>query len=245
MTAPSSSLPLDTYTRRAVRSWWADGLWDFAIAGFFVLLAGWAHILVRVLAFPTWAWPWPFITDEVINPMQTQVMLWELAIIPLAAAYGWGAYKLVDRLKQGWLAPRQGYVQHGFWLKTAPQMWLVYLLLYLGLIVVFGALNLWLAGGARWGSLLCTTAPGAILLVIGQTYALPCYRFSGAAGLLLCGLVEWFLTTNAVFKGPKNFLDVSPELGNPAIPLLIWAVLFAITGALGLAGVLRREPHEQ
>lgn len=241
-----TSLSLNTLTKRTVRAWWADGLWGFAVAGFNVLLAGWFYIWVRVRAFPSWTWPWPFITNETVNPMQVQFLLWTIGLIPFTAVYAYGAYRLVTLLKSRWLASRQGDVRHPFWLKVEPRTLVVYLLACLGLFVTITWLALTVTGGAHFASTIIISAYGAVLLALGSAYSLARYIWSGALGILACTLTELFLTSSADFmRGPTGFFNVAPDFGNPAIPLLIFAAIFLVTGLVGLVQVLRKDPYEQ
>ena len=68
------AFPLEDYSRRAARAWWADGLWDLAVAGFCFLTAVWIYPLVRTQDFPSWTWPWPFVTQEHINPLMKVIL---------------------------------------------------------------------------------------------------------------------------------------------------------------------------
>jgi hypothetical protein len=243
MTTQPSSISLQSLTQRSVRAWWADGLWDLAVAGFCLLTAAWVHVFVRVYSFPTWTWPWPFITAETVNPMQVQFLLWVVGFIPFCAAYTYGAYRLVAMLKTRWLASRQGDVRHPFWLKVEPRVWVLYLFGYLGLFVVLTWLTLAVTGGAHLFSTIVIAAFTAILLALGSTYALSRYLWGGAIGLVIGMLVELFATTHAeTMVGPRNLLDVGAMYGNPAIPLLIFAGVFVITGLVGLVQVLTKEP---
>lgn len=239
MSTQPNTLPLQTFTRRAVRSWWADGLWDFAVAGFFFITAGWSYFLVRVNLFPSWTWPWPFQTSEVINPMHDQILLWTIGIVPLVAVYMWLTYQLVSYLKANWLASRQGDVRHAFWIRLETKVLVTYLVAYLGVTVLLAAVFLWLTGSPRYYSALCISAPFAILLSISGTYALPRYRYGALAGLAAGLLTELLLTQPANYQtGPLNFFDVPPQFGNPAIPLLIWAIVFLVSGTVALTRVL-------
>ncbi len=238
-----AAITLDQLTRRAVRAWWADGLWDFAIAGFMALLAGWMYVLVRVLAFP--AWTWPVVPAEVNNPFQAQITLWFLAIFPLGAGYAWVAFRLVQGLKSRWLASRQGDVRHPFWFKVTPQVLVVYTLAFLAMYIVAATLALAFAGGPHWLSALVIAAPAAMLVSLGTHYALPRYWKAGGLGMLACLALDLLATTPANYQlGPRGFLDVSPQLGNPALPLLVWVAVFAVSGLIGLAGVLRKPRME-
>lgn len=246
MSTNTSPLSLNTLTKRTVRTWWADGLWDFAVAGFNVLLAGWFYIWVRVRAFPSWTWPWPFITNETVNPMQTQILLWTIGLVPFMVGYSYGAYRLVTLLKSRWLASRQGDVRHPFWLKLEPGMMVAYVLACLGLFVVITWMVQAATDGAHFISTAVISAYGAVLLVLGGTYSLPRYIWSGALGMVACTLVEMYLTSSADFmRGPTGFFNVAPYYGNPAIPLLIFAAIFLVTGLVGLVQVLRKAPYEQ
>jgi hypothetical protein len=245
MNTQPASLPLNNFTRRAVRAWWVDGLWDFAVAGFFAIIAGWAYILVRLMSFPSWTWPWPFQTTETIDPLHDQILLWIIGIVPLVAAYMWLTYKLVTYLKSNWLASRQGDVRHSFWFKMEKKVYAIYILIYMGVAVIAAGLCLWLTGSPRWYAVLCISAPFSILLAISGTYALPRYRWGAIIGLAASLLVELFVNSPADFQtGPLNFFQVPPQIGNPAIPLLIWTVVFLASGISGLAGVLSQPLGE-
>jgi hypothetical protein len=245
MNTQPASLPLQTFTRRAVRAWWADGLWDFAVAGFFAILAGWSYILMRVMAFPSWTWPWPFRTTATLNPLHDQILLWIVAIVPLVAAYMWLTYTLVAYLKSNWLASRQGDVRHSFWFKMEKKVYAFYLLLYLGTGVIVAALCLWLTGSPRWYTVLSIAAPFSILMAISGTYSLPRYRWGAVLGLVAALGIELFLTTPASYQtGPLSFFQVPPEIGNPAIPLLIWSIVFLLSGLVGLSAVLAQPAEE-
>lgn len=241
----SSNITIENLTRRTVRSWWADGLWDFAIAGYMILIGLWMYILVRVIAFPSWTWPWPFITREVENPMAAQILVWGLAIIPVSALYMWLTYKLVLVLKAKWLASRQGDVRHSFWLKVEPRFWGIYILGYLGAFAGAAGLILLLTGSPHFYSVMLIAAPASVLVTFGIGYSLRRYTLAGVIGFVGGLFVEALLTTQAVYlKGPNGFLDVSPDYGNPAIPALIWAAIFLVSGIIGLMGVLSLPEQE-
>lgn len=238
----TTSVSLETFTRRTVRAWWTDGLWDFAVVGFLLIAAGWAYILIRVAAFPTWTWPWPFITDEVVNPMQTQFTAWMIGVIPVMMAYTWLAFKLVDWLKANVLASRQGYVRHGFWLKVEPRFYILYIGIYLAMWGVLIVVAQMATGSGRLVDMTIIAAMSAVTLTLGSVYGIRRYLVVSVLGLAACVWVELFLTTTASYmEGPRSFFDVPGQMGNPAIPLLVWAALFLITGAYGLVSVMRRE----
>lgn len=228
--------------RRTVRAWWADGLWDLAIAGFLVVTVAWLYPLVFAFAFPSWTWPWPFTTQETINPMRAEVTLWAVATLIIWVGYVYLAYWLVSWLKRRFVAPRLGDVRFNFMLPIDSQTIAAYAALYaLGSILVM-ALLAWLKEGPRLVTALWIVAPASVLFVLGRTYALTRYRWVAGLGLFLALAME-FLTTTAVYpQGPTNFMDVSPLLGNPSLPLLVWAGILLVSGSLAFYQTMRL-PH--
>ncbi len=217
---------LDDYTRQTVRAWWADGLWDLAMGGFFALTA--------------WTWLWPFITREPINPMQREISLWVLGLFPFVLGYAWGAYKLVSWLKDRWLAPRLGAVRHPFWLPLERRaLWLQFGIALVGLSLFVG-LCAGLKSGPHFLSAGFALAPTGILFAVGHAYRLPRYQWLSAAGTLSCLALELLGTRSADYlRGPSSFFEVSPLFGNPALPCLVWAVACLLSGLAGLYQTVR------
>jgi len=236
----AAGLAPDEYTRRTVRMWWADGLWDFAMAGFFGLTAYWAYVWIRVQAFPTWTWPWPFVTGEVVNPAREETWVWTFGIFPVWALYTWGAFKIVQALKTRWIAPRTGHVRFRFWMPVERKVYLFHLAWYAVSLTVLAVLFDLLKGGPHFMSAIFIVAPVGILFTIGWVYRLPRYRWVAAAGLVVGAALEFLATTPADYmQGPAGFFDVSPFYGNPALPLVVWAIILTASGALALARTLR------
>jgi hypothetical protein len=239
-----TEITVDALTRRAARAWWADGLWDFVIAGFMALLAVWMYILVRFIAFP--AWTWLIVPNETTNPFQAQLTLWLLAILPVGAAYTWATFRLVQGAKSRWLASRQGDVRHPFWMKLSPKVLVGYSIGCLAAFIFASALALAFAGGPHWLSAIVIAAPAAMLISLGIVYALTRYWIAGILGYLVCLALDILITTPANYQvGPTGFFNVSPQFGNPALPLLGWVVIFLMNGLIGLSGVLRKTPLER
>lgn len=228
--------------RRTVRAWWADGLWDLAMAGFLAITAVWLYPLMRVVAFPSWTWPWPFTTPETINPRQTEIAVWAVATLLIWAGYVYLAYRLVSWLKRQFVAPRLGDVRFNFMLPIENRTVAAYVALYLLGSFVVMLLLAWLKDGPRFVTAFCLVAPASMVLVLGKIYALPRYYWVAGVGLILALLAE-FLTTTAVYlQGPTNFMDVSPILGNPSLPLLVWAGVLLVSGSLAFYQTMRL-PH--
>jgi hypothetical protein len=220
--------------------WWADGLWDFAMAGFFALTAYWGYVWIRVEAFPTWTWPWPFITDEVVNPLRGEIWLWIAAILPACALYTWSAFKIVQALKTRWIAPHTGHVRFRFWMRVERRVYLAHVAWYVVSLALLVGLCSLLKGGPHVMSAIFIVAPVGILFIIGWVYRLPRYRWVAAAGLVVGAALELLATTHADYmKGPANFFDVSPLYGNPALPFVVWAIILIASGAIALARTLR------
>lgn len=225
----SGSVTLNDYTRKTIRLWWADGLWDMAMAGFFALTALWIHPLVRALSFPSWTWIWPFRTAETVNPMGGRILLWSLGILPVWWLYAWGAYRLVQAVKSR-LSAGAGEVRHGFWLPVERSVYLVHTLVSAGGIILLSLVFSLGKNGPHFLSACFIAAPAGILYAIGRTYRLPRYRYAALAGLIGGAALET-LTTDAVYlEGPRQILDVSPQFGNPALPFAVWAVVMTVTG---------------
>jgi hypothetical protein len=242
MLAPSrlTLKTLDDYTRHAVRTWWADGLWDLAMAGFFALAAVWTYLLVRVWAFPSWTWPWPFTTREVVNPRQWEISLWALGFFPLILGYAWCAYKLVDWLKSQVVAPQQGRVRHPFWLPLESRAYLLNVGLTLLSLGLFIGLCVQFKNGPHFLSACFAVAPIGILFAVGRYYRLPRYQWLSLAGALGCLTLELLFTLPANYQsGPRSFVEVSPLMGNPALPCAMWAAACLISGLTGLYRTLR------
>jgi hypothetical protein len=54
--------------------------------------------------------------------------------------------------------------------------------------------------------------------------------------------LELIITSTASYDaGPAHFLDVLPPWGSLALPSFTWAVMFAISGSIGLIGLRRSE----
>lgn len=235
----TTSLPLPEYTRRSVRAWWADGLWDLAMAGFFAVTAAWLHPLVWVSFFPSWTWPWPFATLEPVNPRQTEFMLWGLGTLGVWIVYTWAAYQLVNHLKQRLIAPRLGEVRFKFFLPVERKILVVYLGCYLVSVPLLIQLYQSVKGGLHLFSAIAALAPG-LLFAIGWVYRLPRYQWAALAGCGISLLLELALTTSANYqRGPVNFLDVSPRYGSFTLPFLVWAGVLTISGLSALYQTLR------
>ncbi len=240
-----ASPSIDTFTRRAVRSWWMDGLWDIAVSGFFALIGVYFYYLVQLFAFPSYSWPWPFITEQVVNPLSVEIRLFVLGGALLLGLYTWLSFKLVQVLKRLWIAPRLGDVRHKFWMNVSLKVYLVYVFMLLAGWFIFSGLSQFLLGGGRFLAVICGVAPAAITLALGIAYDLPRYRWSAGLGLLAWVAVEFFFTTTADYmSGPVNFFDVSSELGNPGLPFLIWGGVFLVSGVVAFIRTMQ-APHEQ
>lgn len=233
---------LHKYLRRTVRAWWADGLWDLAMAGFVAVTAVWIHPLIRALAFPAWTWPWPFTTQEAVDPMQQEITLWSLGTLVIWGIFILLAYRLVNWLKRRFVAPRQGDVRFNFVLPIESRVVAIYMAVYLlGSLLAMGLFGL-VKGGPHFAAAFCAVAPASMLLAIGGIYNLPRYQWVAVLGLGFSLLAEFFTTTAVYLQGPINFMDVSPIWGNPSLPLLVWAGILLVSGSLAFFQTMRL-PH--
>ncbi|MBN1428735.1 MAG: hypothetical protein JXB07_10140 [Anaerolineae bacterium] len=240
------SVNMNNLKRQAVRSWWADGLWDFAMGIFFGLLAVWSYYLMRVMSFPSWTWPWPFITNEPINPMQNEITLWIIGGVIVLAGYTCGAYCAVQALRSYWLAPIQGEVHHPFGLSLEKRVWIIYLVTFVAITGLYSYLNMLLLGQMRYFSATFAAAPAGMLFTVGLTYRIRRYQWVAVSGLAISIGLEWFVTTPSDYmQGPQHFLDVPGIPGNPAIPLLVWFALCLVSGIIALHRTLRSSHVKQ
>jgi hypothetical protein len=227
------------FTRTAVRAWWADGLWDLALAGFWLITALWVFPLIRTAAFPSWTWPWPFLTRETDNPLAGAIGLWTAALFLIWAVYIFLARLAINLLKRRLIAPRLGDVRHSFLLPVGRGFAVVFLLVYLAGIVLLGGLLWGLKGGPRIYDVFVIAAFAGAIFLVGWRFRIRRYLWMSAVGTVLCLLAE-MITTNAIYRnGPRNFLDVSPLYGNPSLVCLVWTAVLLVGGTIALLRTLR------
>jgi hypothetical protein len=117
-----------------------------------------------------------------------------------------------------------------------------YFILYaIGLGLLYGIFT-WLKGGPYMMSVPFIISPAAIFWAIGRVYDVRRYQYVAVIGLILAVSLELLLTTQAYYMtGPRSFLDVLPAWGCPTLPCLIWALMCAVSGLIGLVSVRRLE----
>jgi hypothetical protein len=234
-----SPVPVDEYSRRTVRAWWADGLWDLALAGFWLLTGALVYPLIRTLDFPSWTWPWPFITEEHINPLSMEITLWAAGLFFIWIGYIFLAWLLIERVKRRLVAPRLGDVRHKFILPMGRSFGLIFFAVYVLECVVLTALFWKVKGGPHFFSVFGIASFAGVMYLVGLKFNIRRYRWIAVIGSAATVLAE-LATTNAVYmEGPKNFMDVSPLYGNPSLPCLIWAGILLVSGVITLRGILR------
>jgi hypothetical protein len=238
MADPIEKVNLDQLTKRAVRAFWMDGLWELALVGALLTTGIWGIFYVHFVAFPVSTWP--FLQEW----GRDSVWLGLLILIAALAIYIWGAWIVVKKLKRAWISPYVGHAQHKFFMPVEDKVYLWYFLLYLagvGLLYGFFAL---VKGGVYVMSVPFIISPAAALWVVGRKYAIRRYEWFAAIGLLLSVLLELLLTWPASYQhGPQNFLNVRPEWGSPALPCFVWSIIFLVSGLIGLI-TIRRGSHE-
>lgn len=236
-TKQNQASELTQLTNRAVRSFWMDGLWDLAIAGVLLVIGLWGAYFVRITAFDPSTWP---VFQELgENAAWLGLLILIAVLIPII----WLAWIIVKRLKRRLIAPYTGHAEHRFFMPMDRMVYLWYFILYaIGLGTLYGIFA-WLKGGPYLMSVPFIISPAAIFWAIGGFYALRRYQFLAVIGLVLAVSLELLLTTQADYMaGPRNFLDVLPAWGCPTLPCLVWAVMFALSGMIGLISV-RRPGH--
>ena len=237
-TNQGEAIDLDQLTKRAVRSFWMDGLWEMACAGMFLFIGLWGIIYLPFVGFPSWTW--------YLRPALGKHVIWIglLLLVAVLAVYFTIAWFLVKWLKRRLIAPRVGHVAHSFFLPVDSKVYTWYIILYLlGLGALYGIFVL-VKGGAYATSVPLIISPAAMLWGLGKVYDILRYRWVAVAGFVLSFVLELSLTTQADYSmGPRNFLDVNPQLGNPSLACVIWFLMFLLSGVSGFISV-RRTHHD-
>jgi len=225
-------------TKRAVRAFWMDGLWDLAFVAAFILIGIWGMFYVQFTAIPDSVWPF--------LPQLGRNALWLglLGLVIGLALYFWVAWIIVNKLKRHWISPYFGHAQHRLIQPVERKLYLRYFLLYLiGIGLLYG-LFAWTKGGAHIMSVPFIMSPAAILWVFGRSYSIRRYQWFSAIGLLAAILIELLVTWPASYQqGSQDFLNVRPQWGSPALPCFIWSVIFLFSGFIGFINVRGRQ-HE-
>ena len=225
---------IEHFTRRSVRAYWEDGLWDLACVGIFALLGAWGAVYVRFVAFPA-------STRSYLQEIGRDGVWIGLAFLILVlAVYVHFAWQAVRKLKRVLIYPIAGRAEHRFFLPVDRRVFIGYFVLYiLGLGFLYILLKL-TKGGYSVMSVPFIISPAAISLVVGKIYNLRRYQWIAVVGFVIAVVLELFVTTPAnMLVGPRNFLDVLPQWGSPALPCIVWAIMFAISGLVGLISVRR------
>lgn len=226
---------LDQLTKKSVRSFWMDGLWDLVISGMLVIIAVWGMFFVQFVVFPSWTWP--FFPDA----NRSAVWLGLLILVGILVIYIGIMWKVVGFIKRRLLSRYTGYAEHRFFLPVDNKVYICYAIIYMTGVGVLYGLFAWLTGGIHMMSVPFIISPAAILFGIGLFYKVQRYLWMAVVGFISAILLELLATTNATYQvGPRNFLDILPAWSSPTIPCLVWAVLFFISGIMGLIGVWRR-----
>lgn len=230
---------LDQLTKRAVRSFWMDGLWEIACAGIFLIIGLWGIVYVRYLAFPPRTWHFQ------LNLGKHIIWIGLVALVLVLGIYTTVAWFLVKLLKRRWVSPYIGRVEHKFFFPTDPKVFKWYGALYIvGLGMLYG-IFIWIKGGAYVLSVPFIISPAAILWGIGQVYDIYRYKVAAFSGFTISLLLELLLTTQADYmQGPANVLQVLPQWGTPFLPCLVWSVLLIVSGLIGLASIRRIRDGE-
>lgn len=225
---------LDQLTKRSVRAFWMDGLWDLVVAGMFLGIAVWGAIYVQFVAFPSWAWP--FLQNAGRNMIWMGLFLLILGI----TIYFWVMWILVKYLKHRLIYPYTGFAEHRFFMPMDPKVYISYAIIYIvGLGLLYGLFS-WIKGGLHVMSIPFIISPAAILVGIGWFYGIRRYLWSAGIGFFLALLFELLVTTSANYlSGPRNFLDTLPEWGSPTLPCLVWAGSLFVCGLIGLINIRR------
>jgi hypothetical protein len=226
---------LDQLTKRSVRSFWMDGLWDLVIAGMLLIIAMWGLFYIKFVAFPSWTWPF-------FNDAGQSVVWFGLLLLVLGlTVYVWIMWVVVKKIKERIVYPYTGYADHRFLLPMDPKVFGWYAILYItGLGLLYGLFYL-IKGGFNVMSIPFIISPAAILVGVGWFYGIRRYLWIAGSGFILALLLEFLIITQADYMaGPRNFLDTLPQWGSPTLPCLVWTGLFMISGVIGLINIRSR-----
>jgi hypothetical protein len=207
-----------------------------ALAGVFVLVGLWGTFYVRFVAFPSTSRPF-------LEEIGGEIVWIGLVILVMALlVYIYIAWHSVKKLKRILVYPRTGQAEHRFLMPVDHNVFLWYSILYvLGIALLYGLFVL-MRGGFSVMSVPLIISPAVMSMIFGRIYSIRRHQWIAAAGFVLAVSLELFITTPADYMtGPRNFLDVLPQWGSPALASYIWAVMFAISGLIGLTGVRRYE----
>jgi len=157
---------LDQLTKRSVRSFWMDGLWDLVIAGMLLIIAVWGLFYIKFVAFPSWTWP--FLQDL----GQSIVWMGLLLLVLGLTVYIWIMWIVVKILKNRLIYPFTGFAEHRFFLPIDPKVFGWYVILYFtGLGLLYGLFS-WIKGGLNMMSIPFIISPAAILFGVGWFYGI-------------------------------------------------------------------------
>jgi len=227
---------LNRLTKRSVRSFWMDGLWDLVIGGMLLIIALWGLYYIKFVAFPHWTWP--FLQES----GKSIVWFGLLFLVLVLTVYIWIMWNVLKILKNRLIYPHTGIAVHRFFLPMDSKVFVWYGISYItGLVLLYG-LFFWIKGGFSVMSIPFIISPAAILVGIGWFYGIRRYLWIAGIGLVLSLLLELLVTTQANYMaGPRNFLDTIPQWGSPTLPCLVWAGLFLVSGLLGFINVQSQE----
>jgi hypothetical protein len=227
---------LDQLTKRTVRTFWLDGLWELVLVGALILFGAWGIYYVQLVAFPESTWP--FLHGLGRNTAWIGLFV----IVVILAVYVWLGWKILKRLKRLWISPLIGHAQHTFFMPVEAKVYRWYFVLYLlGIGLLYG-LFAWIDGGVHVMSVPIIISPAAIYWAIGRIYAILRYQWTAILGLVVAITLELLLTWPAAYQsGPQDFLNIRPEWGSPALPSFIWAAVFLISGLIGFITVRRGQ----
>lgn len=225
---------LEQLTKRAVRAFWVDGLWDFAAAGAFIILGVWGMYYVQYVAFREST------TAFIRESSRDSIWIGLVAIVLAMVVYFALARLMVKALKKRLIAPITGHVEHRYFLTADTKVYLRYFILYLAGIGLLYGLFAWTKGGAHVMSVPFIMSPAAILWAVGRMYAIRRYQWIAVIGLLSTTILELLLTHPVTYQySPEHFLNVRPEWGGPALPCFLWAGLLVISGLVGFVNIRR------
>ena len=226
---------LEQFTKRSVRAFWMDGLWDLVIAGMFFGVAVWGSLYVRFVAFPSWTWPF------LQNAGRNLIWMGLFLLVSGLVIYFWVMWILVKYLKHRFIFPYTGFAEHRFFMPMDPKVYISYAIIYIvGLGLLYGLFS-WVKGGLSVMSVPFIISPAAILVGMGWFYDIRRYLWVAGIGFISALMVELLVTTQANYlAGPRNFLDTLPEWGSPALPSLVWAGLLFVCGLIGLINIRSR-----
>ena len=221
-----------THLRDTARAFWVGTSWDVAVAAVFLPFAYCAHVLVRLMAFPPWTWPWPFNNVQARAFPRWEVWAWMLGLAAPIGLFLWLAGRVVLSPRRKRVAFHAGGARN----PTAPpegrELLRRCVFSYAAVVAVLAlALGRW-KGGPHLLSVMVLSAYSVCTVAVGCAYRVRRHWWAGAIALALGLGLELLTTPAASLRGPQDFFEVDPRLGNPAMTSIVIVACALVSAAV-------------